>query len=109
MMLRGAPNNGLQRRGDDFDIAGVRAVVAQRTAGRLKRDAVLSAAPFADDAAWMNAFGRRVSGRAAIEQFFNKLYADAGYQAGTNVEESEPEITFLRPDVGTLARPRRHN
>ena len=86
----------------DFDIAGVRAMVAQRTAGRLKRDAVLAAAKFADDAVWMNAFGRRVSGRAAIEQFFKELYTDVGFQAGTNVDESEPEITFLRPDVAVV-------
>lgn len=86
----------------DFDTAGVRAAVAQRTTGRLKRDAVLSAAPFADDAVWMNAFGRRVSGRGAIEQFFKALYANTGYQAGTNVEEGEPELTFLRPDVAVV-------
>ena len=83
----------------DSDLAGVRAVVALRTEGQRKRDAVISAAPFSDDALWMNAFGRRVKGRAAIEQFFKELYADQNYLAGKNTEDSEPEIVFLRPDV----------
>jgi uncharacterized protein (TIGR02246 family) len=60
----------------------------------------LSAEPFADDAVWINAFGRRLVGRANIEKFFTELYADRGF-VGANVTEPAAiaEVMFLRPDV----------
>jgi uncharacterized protein (TIGR02246 family) len=82
------------------DEAGVRTAVNKRIDGRLKLDAALSAEPFSDDAVWINAFGRRVVGRKAIETFLQGLYADAGY---TRAEKPAPpeiaEIVFLRQDV----------
>ena len=83
-----------------FDEAGVRAAIAKRIDGRNTFNAHLSAEPFADDAVWINAFGRRLVGRANIEKFFTGLYTDRGY-----VERSVPEqptiaeVVFLRPDV----------
>jgi uncharacterized protein (TIGR02246 family) len=83
-----------------FDEAGVRAAVSKRIEGRNTLNARLSAEPFADDAVWINAFGRRLVGRANIEKFFTELYTDRGF-----VERDIPEqpviaeVVFLRSDV----------
>jgi uncharacterized protein (TIGR02246 family) len=83
-----------------YDEAGVRAAVSKRIEGHNTFNAHLSAEPFANDAVWINAFGRRLVGRANIEKFFTELYADRGY-----VERDVPErpviaeVVFLRPDV----------
>ena len=83
-----------------FDEAGVRAAVSKRIEGRTTFNARLSAEPFADDAVWINAFGRRLVGRANIEKFFTELYADRGF-VGRDVTEQAAiaEVVFLRPDV----------
>lgn len=84
----------------NVDEAGVRAAVGKRIEGRRSLSATLSAEPFADDAIWINAFGRRVVGRTAIEKFFEELYADRGFGAAEVVLQPEiAEIVFLRPDV----------
>lgn len=57
-------------RPESFDEAGVRAAVSKRIEGRTAFSARLSSEPFADDAVWINAFGRRLVGRANIEKFF---------------------------------------
>jgi uncharacterized protein (TIGR02246 family) len=86
-----------------FDEAGVRAAVAQRTEGRRKLDAHLSAEAFAVDAVWINAFGRRTTGRAAIEKFLSDLYADPGYaQREVFVPPQIEDILFVRPDVAVV-------
>jgi uncharacterized protein (TIGR02246 family) len=82
-----------------FDEAGVRAAVGQRMAGRQQRDARLAAEPFAEDAVWINAFGTRLAGRAAIEAFLAGLYADPGFIQRETLEDEIREIVFLRPDV----------
>jgi uncharacterized protein (TIGR02246 family) len=83
-----------------FDEAGVRAAVAKRIDGRNTLNAQLSAEPFAEDAVWINAFGRRLVGRANIEKFFTGLYTDRGYVERTVPEQPTiAEIVFLRPDV----------
>ncbi len=83
-----------------LDEAGVRAAVNKRIDGRLQFNAALSAEPFADDAVWINAFGRRLVGRTAIQAFLGQLYTDTGY---TQSERPKPpeiaEIVFVRPDV----------
>jgi uncharacterized protein (TIGR02246 family) len=82
------------------DEAGVRAAVFKRIEGRRSLNARLSAEPFGDDAIWINAFGRRVVGRRAIEKFFEDLYADTGFRTADVVLQPEiAEIVFLRPDV----------
>jgi hypothetical protein len=73
-------------RPESFDEAGVRAAVSKRIEGRTAFSARLSAESFADDAVWINAFGRRLVGRANIEKFFTELYADRGF-VGADVTE----------------------
>ena len=87
-------------RPESFDEAGVRAAVSKRIDGRTAFSARLSAEPFADDAVWINAFGRRLVGRANIEKFFTELYADRGF-VGADVTEQAAiaEVVFMRPDV----------
>jgi uncharacterized protein (TIGR02246 family) len=88
---------------DAFDEAGVRAVVSKRIAGRQQFIARLSAEPFADDGIWVNAFGRRVVGRAAIETFLAGLYADPGWIGREVLEPAQiSEVVFVRPDVAVV-------
>lgn len=83
-----------------LDEAGVRAAVTKRIEGRLQLNAALSAEPFADDAVWINAFGRRLVGRRTIESFLEQLYSDPGYRSRDEVQRPEiAEIVFVRPDV----------
>ncbi len=92
-----------------FDEAGVRAAVTKRFEGSMKLDANLSAESFADDAIWINAFGRRVAGRAAIQKWFTELYADPGYAQRKIFAPPEiAEIVFLRPDVAVARVFTRH-
>jgi len=92
-----------------YDEAGVRAAVTKRFEGSMKLDAALSAASFADDAIWINAFGRRVVGRVAIEKWFTELYADPGYAQRKIFAAPEiAEVVFLRPDVAVARVFTRH-
>jgi len=92
-----------------FDEAGVRAVVSKRLEGLLKLDARLSAEAFADDAIWINAFGRRLVGREAIEEFFVELYADPGFAQRKIFRQPETaEVVFVRPDVAVARTFIRH-
>lgn len=92
-----------------FDEAGVRAAVTKRFEGSMKLDPRLSAESFAEDAVWINAFGRRVVGRAAIEKWFVDLYADPGYtQRKVFAPPEIAEIVFLRPDVAVARVFTRH-
>ena len=85
------------------DEAAVRAAVMQRIQGQRTRNAVLSASVFADDAVWINAFGVRRVGRAAIEQFLAGLYADAGDVERQVVDPPRiEEVMFVRPDVAVV-------
>ena len=83
-----------------FDVAGVRAAVNKTHRGPRATDAALSAEPFAEDAIWINAFGRRVVGWNAIEVFLRGLDVDSGC---TGAERPAPpeiaEVVFLRADV----------
>jgi uncharacterized protein (TIGR02246 family) len=86
-----------------FDEAGVRVAVSKRIEGIVNFDPHLSAEPFADDAIWVNAFGRRFVGRAAIEQWYVQLDADPGYAQRQPIEPKHiEEIVFLRPDVAVV-------
>ncbi len=92
-----------------FDEAGVRATVSKRIDGQQKLDARLSAEAFADDGIWINAFGRRLVGRQAIESFLSGLYADPGYaQRQVFVPKEIAEIVFVRPDVAIARTFSRH-
>jgi len=86
-----------------FDEAGVRAAVSKRLDAERRRDAHLAAELFADDAIWINAFGRRIVGRKAIETWLEKLYADPGYRQRQEIDAPEiAEVVFLRPDVSVV-------
>jgi uncharacterized protein (TIGR02246 family) len=104
-VLAGAPPAGARDQASPaagptrFDEPGVRAAVMQRVEGQRTRNAILSASVFADDAVWINAFGIRVVGRAAIQEFLAGLYADPGFVQAQFVPPQIEEIVFLRPDV----------
>lgn len=95
--------------GAPFDDAGVRAAVSKRIEGIRTLDAHLSAGPFADDAVWINAFGRRIVGREAIEDFLTRLYASPNFARRDILEPSRiAEVVFLRPDVAVARVYTRH-
>jgi uncharacterized protein (TIGR02246 family) len=86
-----------------LDEAGVRAAVSKRIDGERRLDAHLGAEPFADDAIWVNAFGRRIVGRPAIATWLAALYADSGYRQRQEIVAPEiAEVVFLRPDVAVV-------
>lgn len=92
-----------------FDEAGVRAVVSKRIDGIRTLDAHLSAEPFADDAVWINAFGRRIVGREAIEDWLTRLYASPNFARRDILEPSRiAEVVFRRPDVAVARVYTRH-
>ena len=92
-----------------FDEAGARAVLSKRIDGARRLDVRLSAEAFTDDAIWVNAFGRRIVGRGAIETWLTDLYADPGYRQRKEVVAPEiVDVVFLRPDVA-VARTFRRN
>lgn len=77
--------------------------------GQQKRDARLSAEACADDGVWINAFGRRIVGRQAIETFLAGLYAGPGYaQRHVFVPKEIVEVVFVRPDVAIARTFSRH-
>lgn len=86
-----------------LDEAGVRAAVLKRIDDERRLEAHLVSELFADDAIWVNAFGRRIVGRPAIATWFEALYADPGYrQRQESVAPAIAEVVFLRPDVAVV-------
>jgi uncharacterized protein (TIGR02246 family) len=86
-----------------FDEPGVRAAVSKRIDAERRLDAHLVAELFADDAIWVNAFGRRIVGRPAIATWFAELYDDPGYKGRQEtVAPAIAEVVFVRPDVAVV-------
>jgi hypothetical protein len=57
---------------------------------------------WAEDARWLNAFGRVFVGRDTVISWLKYLYAMPGYAASSITRQDEPQITFIRPEVAIL-------
>jgi uncharacterized protein (TIGR02246 family) len=84
------------------DSIAVLNVVEHRARAQRSHDAHAERTIYAQDAVWINAFGRRQVGPDSIEAFLGRLYADSGYAASRLVRQEVPEVRFIRPDVAVV-------
>jgi len=85
------------------DEAAVRAVIDHwRQAWELFDGSVLNG-DYTDDADWLNAFGVKQKGNAAIVEFVSAVVKRPGVQ-DRHTTWSEPRVRFLRPDVAVAFR-----
>ena len=90
--------------GEPGDREAITQVVANWDRTFAEANADLSAADFAEDALWINAFGVIKHGRQAIRDFLDSVFARpgrGGFEAIT-VTGSDPWIRFVRPDVAVV-------
>lgn len=66
------------------------------------KDARLGAQDYSDDAHWVNAFGMRRTGAAAVEQTLKEVFALPFVAAGESQTVGH-DIRFLKPDVAVVA------
>ena len=66
------------------------------------RDAELAARDYSDDAIWVNAFGMKRIGRAAIQETLERVFAMEFVMAGDS-ETVDKTVTFVRPDVAIVS------
>lgn len=57
---------------------------------------------WAEDARWLNAFGRVFVGRDTVISWLKYLYSMPGYAASSITRQDKPQIAFIRPDVAIL-------
>ena len=80
------------------DVRAITAIVERWTQAFAAGDAGPITADYADDAEWINAFGRARLGGPAISAFLQELFRQ-GLWAMATFTASPPEIRFVRPDV----------
>jgi uncharacterized protein (TIGR02246 family) len=80
------------------DIRAINAIVHRWRRAFAEGDASLFVDDYADDATYVNAYGRAYRGGPAIAAFLQEVF-DRGTFAVANVTASPPEICFVRPDV----------
>lgn len=66
------------------------------------KDSRLGAQDYSDDAHWVNAFGMRRTGRAAVEQTLKEVFALPFVTAGES-QTVHHDVRFLKPDVAVVA------
>lgn len=66
-----------------------------------RRDAALGASDYSNDADWMNPWGNRLKGKAEIQQFLKRMYADPNivYRSTTVIGKT---VRFIRPDIAVV-------
>jgi len=87
--------------GSEADRAALLEVLAKLRDGARDRDAHRATEGYAEDADWINAFGVRRKGKAQIEQWMSRLFADPGYQAA-RITGAPHEIRLVGPDVAVI-------
>jgi uncharacterized protein (TIGR02246 family) len=80
------------------DVSAINAIAHRWRRAFMEGDAGLFADDYADDAAYINAFGRTCRRGPAIVAFLQEVF-DRGDFAAATVTASPPEIRFVRPDV----------
>lgn len=88
------------------DEKAIQAMLAISGNGWAARDAKLASSVYAEDAQWMNAFGRRKNGKAEIEEFLKWLFSHPGEKNTKSADSTnaprDPSIKFIRPDVAVI-------
>lgn len=83
--------------------AAVRAVVQAANAAWMAGQVDQAMAEYTDDAYWINAFGIERHGRAEIQPFLTRLFANAGFRAATPTTPFTIQaIRFVGPDVALV-------
>jgi uncharacterized protein (TIGR02246 family) len=80
------------------DVSAINAIAHRWRRAFTEGDAGLFVDDYADDAMYVNAFGRACRGGPAIAAFLQEVF-DRGDFAAATVTASPPEIRFVRPDV----------
>jgi uncharacterized protein (TIGR02246 family) len=93
--------HGAQSDGRAEDEAAIGRVLANWDRGWDAFDARLAAMDYADDADWLNAFGRKKKGRAELEAFLAELFVRPDMKAARFATTSV-SIRFVRPDVAVV-------
>ena len=88
--------------GHGQDEAAIRRVLANWDRGWDTFDARLAAMDYADDADWVNAFGRKKKGRAELQTFLTGLFARPDMKAA-RFTTTAVSIRFVRPDVAVAS------
>lgn len=84
------------------EVAAIRQTIEHAAQGWVEGDAARAASEYADDAYFLNAFGRERSGRAAIRQFLEQLFASPGFRAGRGGPLNIVSIRFVHPRVALV-------
>lgn len=96
------PSGSLAAQSRATDSTAIVQLVRHHVDAMRQRQAELQRAIYAHDAVWNNAFGRRRTGVDSIVAFLNDLYADPGYEESRLVNETLPDVFFVRPDVAVV-------
>jgi uncharacterized protein (TIGR02246 family) len=91
-------NQRARNDGRSQDEAAIRRILANWDRGWDEFDARLAAMDYADDADWLNAFGRKKKGRAELQKFLTELFVRPDMKAARFTTTSIT-IRFIRPDV----------
>jgi uncharacterized protein (TIGR02246 family) len=83
----------------DRDVFAIREVVLNATRGWMEFDVARATSEFADDAYFLNAFGRERKGAPAIKEFIGGVLQSAGYRAGKKTPVELRSIRFLRSNL----------
>ena len=85
------------------DEAAVLAVVNAADAGWATRNVAQALTEYADDAYWINAFGIEWHGRADIQKFLTRLFANPGFNAAKITKpRTVLSVRFISPDVAVV-------
>lgn len=93
------------RKGTNQDEEAIKRAIANWDKGWKEFDARLATQDYAEDADWINAFGRARKGRAEIQRFFTDTFA-APEMRSRRSTPSTSSIRFVRPDVALISSSR---
>jgi len=96
MLLGAAQGSVADDTADPADEKAIRERNEAFVAAFNKGDIKAMAATYAPDADFLSAEGRRVKGRAELEKYFAKGFAES---KGLKLKHSDSSIRFLKPDV----------
>ena len=91
------------RSGSNEDAAAIKQVIMHWQEGWDQLNSKPLIGDYADDADWMNAFGRKQKGAADIVTSMESLFRSPAVKA-RRTTFGEPRIKFLRPDVALAYR-----
>jgi uncharacterized protein (TIGR02246 family) len=96
IILSSAPGSAADEKADPAEEKAIRERNEAFVAAFNRGDIKAMAATYAPDADFLSAEGKRVMGRADLEKYFAKGFAE---KKGLQLKHSDSSIRFLKPDV----------